>query len=176
MSPSLFQRILGADFFHLAPEVKALHVRQGEFEFAGRVTVERGKGLLSRLCGAFARLAPDMQDAPLTVRFIATPDKEVWRRDFNGSPLVSTLRIEDGKLAERMGLISFRFRLYRVGKDLHWVGRKARVMGLIPLPASWLEHVRCTESEVEGRYHFLVDARLPFIGRLVKYEGWLAPV
>ncbi len=175
MNASLFQRILGAEFFHLAPAVKSLHLRQGEFAYAGRVNIVRGKGLLSRLCGLFARLAPEMHDAPITVRFITSPRKEVWRRDFNGSPLVSTLQTKEGQLFERMGLISFRFRLYRIDKNLHWVGRKARVMGLIPLPSSWLEHVRCTESEVAGRYHFMVDAQLPFIGPLIKYEGWLEP-
>lgn len=173
MSVSLFQRILGADFFHLAPAVKALHIEQGDFTYTGRVNVERGTGVLSRLCGAFARLAPEMQDALMTVRFTTRRDKEVWRRDFNGSPLISTLKLKEGMLFERMGMISFRFYLYRVGKELHWVGRSARVFGVLPLPKSWLEHVRCTESEQDERYHFCVDAQLPIVGRLVRYEGWL---
>ena len=165
-----------AEYFHLSPEVKALHLKQGQFTYAGRVNVERGKGALSRVCGKFARLAPDMQDAPITVEFLTSPMREVWRRDFDGSPLVSRLSVKDGQLHERMGLITFRFRLFRIDKELHWVGERARILGIFPLPNSWLESVRCIESGNEGKYHFLVDAKLPWIGQLVKYEGWLEPV
>ena len=31
------------------------------------------------------------------------------------------------------------------------------------------------EREHAGRYEFLVEAAMPGIGRLIRYEGWLAP-
>ena len=45
----------------------------------------------------------------------------------------------------------------------------------LPLPASLFDGVRCREFEQDGRYRFLVDARLPAVGRVVRYEGWLEP-
>ena len=38
------------------------------------------------------------------------------------------------------------------------------------------EREPCREREHEGRYEFLVDARLPLAGRIIRYEGWLAPM
>jgi len=35
--------------------------------------------------------------------------------------------------------------------------------------------VRCREREREGRYEFLVEAALPLLGLIVRYEGWLEP-
>ncbi|MBS0224971.1 MAG: DUF4166 domain-containing protein, partial [Proteobacteria bacterium] len=45
MSITLFQRLLGAEFFHLAPAIKAMHGRSGEFRYAGCANVRRGRGL-----------------------------------------------------------------------------------------------------------------------------------
>ena len=50
-----------------------------------------------------------------------------------------------------------------------------RLFGLLPLPAGWFDGVRCREREHDGRYEFLVEARLPLVGLVVRYEGWLAP-
>jgi hypothetical protein len=36
--------------------------------------------------------------------------------------------------------------------------------------------VRCREREHDGRYEFLVEARLPLVGLVIRYEGWLLPV
>ena len=61
MTPTLFQRLLGAEFYHLADEVKALHSRHGAFRYAGMCTVERGKNPLGRLACALLRLPPSMR-------------------------------------------------------------------------------------------------------------------
>ena len=47
---------------------------------------------------------------------------------------------------------------------------------LLPLPASLFEGVRCREFEQDGRYRFEVEARLPLVGRVIRYEGWLLPI
>lgn len=51
-----------------------------------------------------------------------------------------------------------------------------RAFGLLPLPSGWFEGVRCREREHAGRYEFLVEARLPLIGLVVRYDGWLEPL
>ena len=47
-----------------------------------------------------------------------------------------------------------------------------RLLGL-PLPPFMLPPIRTRESERDGRYQFEVEAGLPLIGLLVRYEGWL---
>lgn len=176
MTPTLFQRLLGAEFYYLAPEVKALHARQGTFRYEGRCTVERGRNPLGRLAGALMRLPPAMIDAPLAVVFDADGARETWQRSFGGKPMRSRLVFDGGRLRERLGPGTFHFRLFRIDGDLHWVAEKLRVFGFIPVPARWLDDVRCREFDDAGRYGFEVEAHLPLFGLLVRYRGWLMPV
>ena len=88
----------------------------------------------------------------------------------------SRLSFDNGQLRERLGPATFHFRLCRIDSDLHWVAERARMFGILPVPASWLDEVRCREHDDDGRYGFEVEARLPLLGRLVRYRGWLMPV
>lgn len=176
MTPTLFQRLMGAEFYHLAPQVKTLHSQRGRFIWSGMCSIDRGRGLLARLACSVARLPPSMRDAPVRVEFTCDDTCETWQRSFNGVPMRSRLDFDAGLLHERLGLMSFRFRLYRIGSELHWVAEEAKLLGLIPLPAVWREGVRCCESGGDDdRYRFMVEARLPLIGLLIRYEGWLVP-
>ena len=175
MTPTLFQRLLGAEFYHLSPQVKALHSQSGQFVWRGLSTIERGNGLLARLACSVARLPPSMREVPVSVAFTCDNARETWQRSFNGVPMCSRLPFDAGRLHERLGLMSFRFRLYRIGADLHWVAEEAKFLGLIPLPAFWCEGMRCREFASDGRYCFMVEARLPWFGQLIHYQGWLMP-
>lgn len=176
MTATVFQQVLGAEFYHLAPEVKQLHARQGEFVYRGRTRIVRGSGWLSRLCGWATRLPPAMDDADTTVRFTAMPGHEVWQRQFADARMRSRLWSEDGLLCERLGAVRFGFHLYRKDTALHWAVHRVHLFGLIPLPAHWFDAVRSREFVENGRYRFDVQARLPLAGLLVRYEGHLEPV
>jgi hypothetical protein len=43
----------------------------------------------------------------------------------------------------------------------------------LPVPRGLAPHLEAWEGERDGRYEFAVEVRLPFIGRLVRYEGLL---
>ena len=47
---------------------------------------------------------------------------------------------------------------------------------LLALPVGLFGRVQCRERAHEGRYEFRVEAALPLVGLLVRYEGWLEPV
>ncbi|WP_051412570.1 DUF4166 domain-containing protein [Pseudoxanthomonas sp. J35] len=173
--PTVFQQVLGAPFFKLPDSLRALHSIRGHGAYAGRVEIERGAGLPARLCGAIAGLPPSMRDAPLRVEFEASPRMETWRRDFGGHRLVSRLRCRKGLLRERMGPLQFRFALHTAGGAIYWNVVGVRLLGILPLPARLFAGVQCREREQAGRYEFQVEARLPLVGRLVRYEGWLEP-
>lgn len=175
MNPSVFQQVLGAEFYHLAPEVKQLHARQGEFAYQGDTTIVRGTGWLSRLCGWAARLPPAMVHAETSVRFTAGPGHEVWQRQFGDARMRSRLWAADGLLYERLGVVRFGFHLYRKDDALHWAVHRADLFGVLPLPAAWFDAVRSREFARDGRYHFDVRASLPVAGLLVRYEGSLEP-
>jgi hypothetical protein len=175
MTPTLFQKLLGASFYSLPPAVRALHGVRGRATYAGSATIERGRNPLARLCASIARLPRTQRDVATTVHFDSAPQRETWRRDFGGTPMQSRLQMRGTQLDERLGPIRFRFNLHAYDGAIHWNVASARLFGMLPLPAMWFHGVRCREAEQDGRYTFLVEAALPLIGRIIRYEGWLEP-
>jgi hypothetical protein len=152
-----------------------MHGRPGRFSYAGRADILRGAHPLARLCAAMTGLPPAMRDAPTRVVFTADHERETWERDFDGSRMASVLTCRNGLLCERLGPVQFRFELQLREGAIWWVVRGVRLLGLVPLPAGLFQGVRCREREAGGRYEFLVEAALPMVGLLIRYEGWLQP-
>ena len=179
MTPTLYQTLLGAAFFRLPDTLRTLHGVHGSARYAGRVTVARGRGLLSRLCGRLAGLPAAMTEAPLTVEFVTGPKGEIWSRQFGAPPRASRMRSRlwhrDGQLRERLGPIQLRFVLHTHDGTIYWNVVGARLFGMLPLPAALFRDVRCNEREHNGHYTFEVEATLPLAGALIRYGGWLAP-
>lgn len=171
---SLFRRILGAPFDTLPPQVRAIHAIAGRETWRGEATITRGRHILVPLFALATRLPPSRQRVPTTVEFIATPEGEHWRRDFGGARMASRYRERGALLCERLGLVEFAFSLGVHEGEILWATAGVRLFGAIPLPAAWFARVRCREREFEGRYEFLVEATLPLVGPLIRYEGWLA--
>ena len=170
---ALFVNVLGdAAFSTLPPRVQALHRATGTRIYRGEADVQRGAGLLARLCGWATAQPPAAQRVPLQVEIVANAAAERWTRDFAGHPMRSTMWACDGLLCERLGLVTFGFNLTVEDSAVIWRVRHVRALGL-PLPVSWFDGVRARESEEAGRYHFDVEASLPLAGMLVHYRGWL---
>lgn len=173
---SLYRLLLGAQFDTLAPSLQALHVRDGRHRYHGKVEVERGAGLLSRLC-AWATKLPRAGRGPIMVEILAEAGRERWTRVFAGRAMRSRLWSHDGLLCERLGPVKLGFRLSieavaHVGPSIHWRLERVRVLA-VPLPVRWFTGVHAREYESKGRYHFDVAANLPMAGLLVHYKGWL---
>lgn len=175
IEPTVFQQVLRAPFFNLPDPVRMLHSVRGRAVYAGRVAVERGGNPLARLCGAIAGLPPAMADAPLRVEFLADARSEAWRRAFGGHPMNSRLRCRKGLLVERLGPLQLRFLLHIADGAIYWNVAGVRLLGLLPLPAGLFRRVQCRERAYAGRYEFRVEAALPLLGPVVRYEGWLEP-
>lgn len=175
MSPTLFQTLLGAPFFTLPDAVRLLHSNRGRLRLAGRATIAGGGNPVARLCARIAGLPRAAADVPVTVEFLADPAGERWHRDFGGFRMSSRLSAKAGRLVERRGPLQFRFMLHVNHGMLFWNTVGVRLFGVVPLPSRLFAEVGCCEREYEGRYEFLVDAALPLIGRVVRYEGWLGP-
>ncbi len=175
MSQTLFAQLLGADFAGLAPAVRALHLATGHARYAGRARITRGRHPLATLLAWASRLPGSAADLPVTVDFEASPTGERWRRRFGRHRMASRLWLHRGYLREHLGAVRFEFALSADDGQIHWRARRVWALGLLPLPARWFAGVRCREREQAGRYEFLVDVTLPWIGPLIRYEGWLEP-
>lgn len=174
--PSLYQILLGPRFDTLPPGLQAVHAREGRHRYHGKVEVERGTGLLSRLC-AWATQLPRAGRGPITVEILTEPRGERWSRVFAGRAMRSRLWAHDGLLCEQLGLMRRGFRISveasaHAGPAIHWRLARVRMLG-VPLPVGWFSGVHAREYESKGRYHFDVVATLPVAGPLVHYKGWL---
>lgn len=175
MTPTLFQQVLGAPFFTMPEALRRLHASRGQVRYAGRATITRGRNPLARLCARIAGLPRAAADVPTTVEFISDAKGETWKRVFGSIRMDSRLWNRDGDLHERLGPLRLRYELHINEGALYWNVASVRVLGIVPLPAGLFSEVRCREREHEGRYEFLVEAALPLVGQVIRYEGWLAP-
>lgn len=171
--PLLFPQLLGAEFAGLPPTVQALHRRDRLSRYAGRVDIRRGGSWLARLCCAITGMPPAMTDAPLRVDIEAQPGRERWTRNFDGRLMTSRMWSRAGRLCERLGPVTFHFRLGVEDGVLTWTVERVRALG-IPLPAGWFGGVKAREYEQDGLYRFDVAAALPLAGLLVHYSGRLS--
>jgi len=116
---------------------------------------------------------PGMQQM-LAITIERSGTRETWTRRFAHGRMRSVLDRATGSslLREQLGLISLSFELLRDGKEIDWQLRSARVFGL-PLPRALLGEVLSRSGEQDGRYTFHIDVRLPMLGRLIAYRGWL---
>ncbi|WP_190285695.1 DUF4166 domain-containing protein [Montanilutibacter psychrotolerans] len=173
---TLYQRVLGNRYDELAPGLRCLHERDGRHVYRGKVDIVRGDGLLSRLCAWVTRLPPRGR-GPIKVEIIAGDGREQWTRRVGTHSMRSRLWEHDGLLCERLGLVTFGFRMAVAndpehGQFIDWRVARVRALG-IPLPLSWFSGVHAREYLRDGRYRFDVGASLPIAGRLVHYKGWL---
>ena len=139
-----FERVVGERFGVLPAAVRRLHRAKGRRSYHGDVVVCRGKGLLSRLCGWATRLPPPGA-APIRVEITSTPACETWARHVAGHVMASRLWADAGLLNERLGLVTFGFRLHASSNGMAWTVARVRVLG-IPLPARFFRGVCAVEA------------------------------
>lgn len=177
MSPpprSVHARLLGDDMRRLQPAVAELHATDGAVVWRGRVDVERGGGVLGHFVGAMLSLPPAGPDQQIEFRRTPHGEAEIWERIISGRTFASRLAADNGLLVERLGPAVFRFRLVADNTMLRWHYEGARILGLL-WPKALAPHIVAQEQASGDRYRFTVSVKLPVIGLVVAYRGWLAP-
>lgn len=174
----VFPLLLGNAFQHLPPAVKAAHQVQQQQTLAGRASVQRGTGLWANGIATLFGFPTATPDIAVNVQMQQHGGTEVWHRRFGAQRFTSTLAAGTGPLqwllVERFGPLRFHIALVVADKKLHWVVRGATFLGL-PLPRFLVPRGNSYEYESQGRFHFHVEVRLPLIGLVVRYQGWLEP-
>ena len=114
-------------------------------------------------------------DETLRVEILRDGDNETWTRHFPDALLQSRLgpspRWPDA-FAEQLGGARLTFAFGVEDAQLRWITREVRLFGL-PLPLRWFSGIDARCSERDGRYRFDIAVRLPWLGLLVAYAGWL---
>ncbi len=101
----------------------------------------------------------------------------LWQRRFDdGAEMISRFvpygAFPAGGWIERTGPLQLDLGVDIADGGWHWRLRGARWRGL-PLPASLLPRTEAGKRIIDGRYDFVVDFRLPLLGRILRYEGVL---
>lgn len=173
--PSLYRRVLGASYEEMSEAGQRLHDGT-ELHWEGRCSVEGPTNLVGRLLAALFMLPPAVADAPIEVDFVVRGGRETWTRRVGGRAMRSQqyvgLRRPNGWIVERFGPLAFDLQMPVKDGRLELVMAGMRFAG-IPLPRFCWPLIKAVESEEEGRFRFDVEIGLPWIGRLVRYRGFL---
>ena len=190
---SVYQRVLGARFSELAPELRAYFARPPEGAVGRGTGVFEVAGSPRRwLRPVFAVLAwrrvlfPEYaRDVPFTVTNIPGPgDGLSARREFHfpgrDRVMQDTMHVVDGRLHDflgRRGGLEVRLVLdivdgsLRMDSDRAWL----HLLGLrLPLPALLSARVALTEAWTGDTQRVDVRMRHPLLGEIFSYEGTFA--
>ncbi len=173
-APYLYQRVLGGNFEKLPNALRAGHAVSNTKIMHGRVDVVRGKNPLSQLAATCIGFAKTGADQPITITMDVKNNKEIWTRTIDDQSFRSVLSkgVKPHEIYERFGPVKFKM-LFRIqdGK-LHYDIVSAKLLGL-PFPKFLLPKSISHERVQDGRFFFDVEIRLPLLGRLISYKGWL---
>ena len=170
---SVFEQVLGPRFAELAPALQRFHRLTGRHELRGAVDTDPPESFAGRVLAWC--LGSPRRAATGEIRFelAASPHGETWTRHFPGRTMRSRMAARGGRLEERMGAARLEFVLDLRDGGLRLALVRLRFLG-VPCPA-WLRPRLLAIERGEGdRLHFHIEARVPGVGRVVGYRGWLA--
>ncbi|WP_171174564.1 DUF4166 domain-containing protein [Ruegeria sp. HKCCD8929] len=162
----------GAD---LPEAVYALHRFQGRLQ--GRCRIERGRGWLIAALLWLGRFPSSGRDVPVSLTITRDHGTWVWVRDFGGHVTRSALTFDakSGTVREQLGALTLWLSSRRTEEGLA-IDISRLAVGGLPCPRWLLPRSTTTErQDSDGRFCFDVAAALPFLGRLIRYRGWLQP-
>ena len=169
ISDNAFKTCLGADFDRLPDTIRRAHV--GKIRLDGHARVTRGGRLADRLANLMG-LPGAADQVAMSVEGDHLPDRMIWNRRFGDRRFRSCFRLDRSRLIESLGPFRLRLRLEVRDRRLRYVLERVTMFGL-PMPRGLAPDLEAWEGEQDGRYDFAVEVRLPFVGRLVRYEGLL---
>lgn len=174
---ALFPTLLGRHWQALAAPVRRMHGGEALVLARGNAWVEGASHLPARILRRLLGLPEPGAGQALELTIERHAGHEIWTRRFAGSQMRSRLSPSpDGlRLHEQLGPVTLQFQLRRDHDTIQWQLRGGRLLGL-PLPRACFGSVLSCSGAKDGRYAFQVDTRLPLLGRLVAYRGWLEVV
>jgi hypothetical protein len=172
----LYLRVIGDSWTQLAEPIRRVHATHVISRASGRLHLAHGRHFLAGVLARMLRLPVPNAAAETHLIVTARGDGEHWQRIFNGRRFdTRQYQSSDGLLAERFGVLEFRFGLDARGGSLLYAQREAALMfGPVRLriPPQWAPRVEAREDPA-GPHSFNVDVRvvLPGSRLLIAYDG-----
>ncbi len=174
----LYRRLLGQAWNDLPIQLREMHGIEGRLTARGLARVERGTRSLARFAATLFGFPQEGCEIPIEVDFTVENGRETWVRSFAGSRF-ATVQMEgegrsEGLLRERFGPVVFAIALVLEDGRLKFVVRGWSFLG-VPLPVALAPLGNAHEHVSDGRFGFDVEIRHWWLGRIVRYRGWLVP-
>ncbi len=174
----LYRRLLGDAWKDLPIQLREMHTLQAGLTARGMATVERGPSGLARMAASLLGFPEEGREIPIEVHFTAENGRETWVRSFAGSRFATVQMEGEGRserlLCERFGPIVFAIAVVLDGGRLKFMVRGWSLFG-VPMPVGLAPLGNAYEHVNDGRFGFDVDIGHRWLGRIVRYRGWLVP-
>jgi hypothetical protein len=168
---SLFRQLLGDTLDRAPAPVRALHEARYPHRFEGRALVRAADGMIARWLANRTGLPSQSVETPIavTIEPDAESGGEIWTREF---PTHTDALVPREAGSRERPPKPMRTRMRR---DIVWqpVSFSSTASGGAISSGAILRGIHAREFVRDGRYAFDVGARLPLIGHVVAYDGWL---
>ena len=175
VSAPLYERILGNGWSQLAQPLRFMHATSSPVRACGRFRIDYGPHPVARLLARILRLPDPSAAAETRLMVTARADGEDWERTFSGRRFATRQCRCHDELAERFGILEFRFHLRVSNGSLLYVQRRAAFLCwlvCLPIPTACAPRVEAREDPAgPNRIHVQVRVVLPGIGPLIAYAG-----
>ena len=175
----IYERILGEAYFRLARPLQKFHSRSSAFAMKGKADVVRDRSLASKLVGRLIGFPEPGQNVDVEVTIDIDGQVETWTRKFERRVFQSRQKLGrgryDGLIVESFGPIGFGIAVTENDGRLGLALRGWDILGL-PMPRWAMPDGQAFEHGADGRFNFEVEIKLPVVGLIVGYKGWLKPV
>jgi hypothetical protein len=175
VSAPLYRRLMGNSWCQLAAPIQSMHATSSIVRACGQLRIDYGPHPVARLLARLLRLPHPSPAADTRLVVSARGDREHWERTFDGRRFATLQYRWHDDLAERFGLLQFRFRLQVCDGSLLYIQRQAAVLCWpvpLPIPALCAPRVEAREDRAAPkRVQVEVRVVLPGIGLLISYAG-----
>jgi predicted DCC family thiol-disulfide oxidoreductase YuxK len=173
---ALLRQVLGSDYRTLPPALQQLHDVEDLQACLGSCRVQRGDRPISRAVGLLLSLPASSEAAEFRFTIRRDGESEIWCRDIAKHRFQTVIRpLGRNRLSEKVGPVELIFRVTAGSFGCTWTLEAGRLFGL-PLPKALRPTVLAREWDEGGQVKFDVEASLPAIGPIVRYDGHLQVV
>jgi hypothetical protein len=172
--PSLYRRVLGRRFDAVPASLRHFHDAAGGGQAHGTFRVDRAVGRLRNALASLMGLPKSGSDVPVHLQVVVEGERERWIRDFHGHRVETVAWAWRDLLMESLGWTSFASALVLDGSRLRYEFHRAWFAG-IPIPSRLSPSVESYVDAGDVGWRVVVASSVPFLGELVRYEGWIEP-